>query len=76
MTFDSHCIYSNLTLKDALVVLNILRNTSITLFVFNNYVQIIGTLTDGDILRASGNGHGLYCRLDEVMHCDFSFVCQ
>ena len=76
MTFDSHCINSNLTIKDALVALNNLRNTSLTLFVLNNNAQIIGTLTDGDIRRALVNGHGLDCTLDEVMHCDFKFVRQ
>ena len=59
MTFESHCINSSLTIKDALIALNNLRNATLTLFVLNDNAQIIGTLTDGDIRRALVNGHGL-----------------
>ena len=33
MTFESHCINSSLTIKDALIALNNLRNATLTLFV-------------------------------------------
>ena len=65
MTFEPHCINSSLTIKDALVALNNLRNATLTLFVLNDNAQIIGTLTDGDIRRALVNGHGLDCTLDK-----------
>ncbi len=71
MTFEPHCINSSLTIKDALVALNNLRNATLTLFVLNDNAQIIGTLTDGDIRRALVNGHGLDCTLDKVMHRDY-----
>lgn len=76
MTFALHCINSRLTIKDALVALNKLRSTTLTLFVLNNNSQIVGTLTDGDIRRALVNGHDLSCTLDKVMHRDFKFIRQ
>ena len=76
MTFEPHCINSSLTIKDALVALNNLRNATLTLFVLNDNAQIIGTLTDGDIRRALFNGHGLDCTLDKVMHRDYKFIRQ
>lgn len=76
MTFESHCINCSLTLKDALIALNNLRNATLTLFVLNDNAQIIGTLTDGDIRRALVNGYGLDCTLDKVMHRDYKFICQ
>ena len=36
MTFEPHCINSSLTIKDALVALNNLRNATLTLFVLND----------------------------------------
>ena len=76
MTFESHCINCSLTIKDALIALNNLRNATLTLFVLNDNAQIIGTLTDGDIRRALVNGNGLDCTLDKVMHRDYKFICQ
>lgn len=76
MTFESHCINSSLTIKDALIALNNLRNATLTLFVLNDNAQIIGTLTDGDIRRALVNGYGLDCTLDKVMHRDYKFIRQ
>ena len=76
MTFESHCINCSLTIKDALIALNNLRNATLTLFVLNDNAQIIGTLTDGDIRRALVNGYGLDCTLDKVMHRDYKFICQ
>ena len=76
MTFEPHCINSSLTIKDALVALNNLRNATLTLFVLNDNAQIIGTLTDGDIRRALVNGQGLDCTLDKVMHRDYKFIRQ
>ena len=76
MTFEPHCINSSLTIKDALVALNNLRNATLTLVVLNDNAQIIGTLTDGDIRRALVNGHGLDCTLDKVMHRDYKFIRQ
>ena len=76
MTFEPHCINSSLTIKDALIALNNLRNATLTLFVLNDNAQIIGTLTDGDIRRALVNGYGLDCTLDKVMHRDYKFIRQ
>lgn len=77
MKFDSHCINFNLTIKDALVALNNLRNNApMTLLVTNNNSQIVGTLTDGDLRRALVNGYGLDCTLEKVMHRDFKFFRQ
>lgn len=76
MIFESHCINSSLTIKDALIALNNLRNATLTLFVLNDNAQIIGTLTDGDIRRALVNGYGLDCTLDKVMHRDYKFIRQ
>lgn len=76
MTFAPHCINSRLTIKDALVALNKLRSTTLTLFVLNDNSQIVGTLTDGDIRRALVNGYELGCTLDKVMHCNFKFIRQ
>jgi len=75
MNLEDHFINSRLTIKDALIALNNLRNNAIlTLFVLNDNSQIIGTLTDGDIRRALVSGHDLGCTLDKVMHRDFIFI--
>lgn len=75
MNFESHIINSRLTIKDALIALNSLRNNAtLTLFVINDNSQVIGTLTDGDIRRALVKGYGLDTTLEKVMHQDFKFI--
>ena len=57
--FDKYLIYSNATIRDALVRLNALSSEILVLFVVHDNNQLIGTLTDGDIRRGLINGKGL-----------------
>lgn len=54
--------------------LNNLSSNALVLFVKNEYKQIIGSLTDGDIRRALISGARLTDRVESIMNADFEFL--
>lgn len=58
----------------ALKQLNNLSSYALVLFVKNEFDQIIGSLTDGDIRRALISGTQLTERVENVMHSDFKYL--
>lgn len=71
---------SNLLIKDsetllsALLLLDKRISKSMTLFVVNDYCQMVGTLTDGDIRRALIKGVNLLDNVSLAMYQNFSFL--
>lgn len=75
MEIVNHIIKRNVTIFDALKALNNLKNNvPLTLFVENEKLEIVGSLTDGDIRRSLLSGNGLETKLEEVMHQKFFYL--
>lgn len=68
-------IASGSNLKEALIRLNKVREISkLLLFVVNDDLKVLGSLTDGDVRRALIIGHTLDTQVDEIMNSDFAFI--
>lgn len=74
MEFDKFLIPATATIKDALLALNTLHNTTMTLFVVDDGLQLLGTLTDGDIRRGLIAGLQLGTSVTEAMRSAFQSV--
>lgn len=64
------------TIKDALVSLNNISHDVLSLLVLNEYGQLVGTLTDGDIRRGLIAGSQLIDKVSTIMHRDFRSIRQ
>lgn len=74
MEFDKFLIPATATIKDALLALNTLHNTTMTLFVVDDSLQLLGTLTDGDIRRGLIAGLQLGTPVTQAMRSEFQSV--
>lgn len=74
MEFDKFLIPATATIKDALLALNTLHNTTMTLFVVDDSLQLLGTLTDGDIRRGLIAGLQLGTPVTQAMRLEFQSV--
>lgn len=74
MEFDKFLIPATATIKDALLALNTLHNTTMTLFVVDESLRLLGTLTDGDIRRGLIAGLQLGTSVTEAMRSAFQSV--
>lgn len=70
---SANTIFTNTTIKDALVSLNLLQS-NLTLFVVNEKKELVGTLTDGDIRRGLLNDHQLTDTVDKIMFTKFEYL--
>ena len=70
----NHIVNQNITLLEALSVINALSPDPLVLFVVDENNHMVGTLTDGDSRRALINGASLNDPVSRVMHCNFSFL--
>lgn len=66
--YKSHLINSTATLKDGLIAINQLLNEVLCLFVVDNSLRLVGTLTDGDIRRALISGLELKESIESAMN--------
>lgn len=69
-----HQIRQDLTLLEALAIINGLAPEPLVLFVINEKNQMVGTLTDGDSRRALIAGASLDDKVSKVMHRDFNYM--
>ena len=69
---DIHIISQEQTLIDALQRINSISNGPLVLFVVDNFQQMVGTLTDGDIRRALIKGIGVDSPIKN--HRNFNFL--
>lgn len=67
-------ISSDLTLLDAIIKLDKLSDTALTLFVIDSNDKVIGTITDGDIRRAIVEGTLLSDSLTIAMKVSFTSI--
>lgn len=62
------------TIREALVALNKVSGDVPSLFVVNDALQMVGSLSDGDIRRGIISGANLEDKVECIMHCDFKFL--
>lgn len=74
MEYGRYLINENKAVRDALIALNTLNSQAMTLFVVNDKMEMVGTVTDGDIRRALTSGSELNTLLKFVMHRQFAYV--
>ena len=72
--YTSHLIKSNATIKDALIAINKITNQILSLFVIDDNMQLVGTLTDGDIRRALVIGSQLSESVRLAMNSSFKSI--
>lgn len=64
------------TIKDALIAINSITHDGESLIVINNEMQMVGSLTDGDVRRGLIAGAELSDPVYKIMHRDFKFIKQ
>ena len=74
ISFEHHCVKHNDTILLALAKLDKLSWLDMVVFVLNDKVQVVGTLTDGDIRRALLRGLNLSANVSEAMKTGFAFM--
>ena len=76
MIAKNHIISSDATLFDALCCINKLAPEPLVLFVVDENLRMVGTLTDGDSRRALIGGALLEDRAENVMQRNFHYMLQ
>lgn len=71
-----YIVDENVSIREALRVLNGLSHDVLTLFVLNGKKQVVGTLTDGDIRRNLIAGVTLDSPVSVAMHKDFRYIVE
>lgn len=74
--FSRYIIYQDATVKDALVALNNLSNDIQTLFVVNSNLQMVGTITDGDVRRGLIQGVSINDVVQKILNAGFKYVVE
>ena len=69
-----YIINQNISIRDALVILNGEAHSTQSLFIVNDNQEMVGTLSDGDIRRGLISGKELTDKVYTVMHTDFRFI--
>jgi len=72
----NYIIKETASIKDALVAINGITHDGELLIVVNDKLQMVGSLTDGDIRRGLIAGAQLADAVSQIMHQDFKFVEQ
>lgn len=73
INIQEHLIYKEASIKEAMNQINKLPKT-LTLFVINEYKQLIGTLTDGDIRRGLIEGKKIEDQIINIMKEDYFYL--
>ncbi|MDO5571750.1 MAG: nucleotidyltransferase family protein [Bacteroidales bacterium] len=73
MNISQYTIYSSETILSALISLNKLKGDSLTLFVVDKNLKVVGTITDGDIRRALIKGISTNDKVENAMNSNFRF---
>lgn len=71
---SKYIIEQTASIKEALIALDKLSNSVLTLFVINGDSVMVGTLTDGDIRRKLIVGYTLQDMVSVAMNSNFSFI--
>ena len=70
----SHIVNQNITLLEALSVINELPPEPLVLFVVDEENRMLGTLTDGDSRRALIAGVSVNDKIENMMHRNFNYM--
>ena len=70
----NHIVNQNITLLEALSVINSLPPEPLVLFVVDENNRMVGTLTDGDSRRALIAGASVKNKAEEIMHRNFNYL--
>lgn len=70
----NHIVCQDVTLLEALALINCLPPDPLVLFVVDNNNRMVGTLTDGDSRRALIGGASVDDKVDLIMHRDFNYI--
>lgn len=70
----NHIVNQNITLLEALSVINSLPPDPLVLFVIDDNNRMVGTLTDGDSRRALITGASINDKAGEIMHRNFNYM--
>ena len=70
----NHIVNQNITLLEALSVINTLPPDPLVLFVVDENNHMVGTLTDGDSRRALIAGASVNDKAQKIMHRNFSYM--
>ncbi len=70
----SHIVNQNITLLEALSVINELPPEPLVLFVVDEENRMLGTLTDGDSRRAMIAGVSVNDKIENMMHRNFNYM--
>lgn len=71
---EENIINQNATIREALMLLNVIPHDHQTLFVIDDIRHMVGTLTDGDIRRGLIRGCFLDDNISNIMRRDFRFI--
>jgi len=71
---EDYMIDKACSIKQALVSLNKLSGKALTLFVVDDNMRLLGTLTDGDIRRSLIKGAMLEDNVSTIMNADFAYL--
>ena len=71
---ENHIVNQNITLLEALSVINSLPPDPLVLFVIDDNNRMVGTLTDGDSRRALITGASINDKAGKVMHRNFNYM--
>lgn len=69
-----HLISQNITLLEALAIINKLAPEPLVLFVLDDDKRMVGTLTDGDARRALIVGASVNDKVEVIMHRNFNYM--
>ena len=69
-----HFISQDITLLEALAKINSLAPEPLVLFVLDNEMRMVGTLTDGDSRRALIAGASVNDKVSKIMHRSFNYM--
>ena len=69
-----HSINQNISLLEALAIINSLAPEPLVLFVIDNENHMVGTLTDGDSRRALIAGASVNDKAEKIMHRNFNYM--
>lgn len=70
----NHLVNCDITLLEALSILNSLAPEPLVLFVLDDAYRMVGTLTDGDSRRALIDGASVKDKVQRIMHQGFNYL--
>lgn len=74
LTYQNHILNQELTIIDALKVINSISKAPLVLFVVDENNSMVGTMTDGDIRRALISGKDINSKVHHAMNRNFRYL--